>query len=131
MQITLCQEIQPSIFFLPSNRLFIWPGFELGHRVTLPDIVVPEVHDPVSILTISVKPRIFVVDNLISNRESDFLIQYVSNKSSEEDGLDVSLVGDAVLSSVRTSYNGWDSESTVGSILFLRSSDVCRLLLTS
>lgn len=108
-----CHEIEPVVFFVPENHCFVWPTFELGHRVTLDDIRVPGTQESVSLVTLSHSPRIFLVENLISSRESDMLIEYMSERSSDEDGLDNSLVGDGVLSQKRTSSNGWDSESTV------------------
>jgi hypothetical protein len=108
-----CNDIEPSVFFVPDTHFFMWPTFELGHRVSLEDITVPGVEDSVSLVTVSHSPRIFLVENLISSAESDQLIEYMSTKSSEEDGLDVSLIGDGVISLQRTSSNGWDSESTV------------------
>jgi hypothetical protein len=81
--------------------------------VSLDDITVPGIEESVNLVTVSHSPRIFLVENLISSAESDLLIEYMSEKSSEEDGLDISLVGDGVISQKRTSSNGWDSESTV------------------
>jgi hypothetical protein len=114
--ITSCHEMTSPVFFVPSQQPFIWPSFELGHRVTLPDIIIPSYpsDEPVSLTTLSLTPKIFLLKNFISSSEGSLLIEYMNNKSTEDDGLEISLVGsEAVQSQRRTSSNGWDSESTV------------------
>lgn len=54
---------------------------------------------------------------MISVKESDQLIQYMLSKPDEDGGLERSFILDGVESNTRTSYNGWDDESVVYSII--------------
>lgn len=106
------------MFFIEKHHHFVWPTFEIGSEVTLSDIDVPEVHKPVTLTSISQHPKIFLIKNLISNKESDVLVEYMLSKSIHDGGLERSLVSsDGQESNARTSYTGWDDESLVDIIL--------------
>lgn len=61
-----------TIYVVPSGLLFMWPGVKVGHTVTVDDIKTLS-GDPIRLRTISLSPRLFEIENLLTGDEAEAL----------------------------------------------------------
>lgn len=89
------------VFGVPSDRQFVWPASHIGK------VHHPDASSDVVLETISLKPRVFLVQNFISDEEIDALISHAQTR------LERSHVGigKEKFDSVRTSKTAWDTKS--------------------
>jgi len=55
---------------------FVWPTFKVGHRVVPRNVKSPVPNRPISLTQLSLKPRVFAVDNFASQEEMDEIIEF-------------------------------------------------------
>jgi len=62
-----------SVYFLvPPGDLYIWPSMYVGYKVKLED---PHFHNGFAIMeTLSLQPRLFLVENFLSHDETDYMV---------------------------------------------------------
>ena len=80
------------LYMVPENRLFIWPGHEIGYKVEIPHVISPS-GLPIFMETISFSPKIFRIYNLISSDEANELIYTALNITDDEHKLKRSSTG--------------------------------------
>eukprot|EP01139_Manchomonas_bermudensis_P000453 Amastigsp_a448_68.p1 type:complete len:425 gc:universal Amastigsp_a448_68:1323-49(-) len=62
-----------SIIIVPSHEYFIWPGWQIGHRVAVHGMVNAR-GAPLVLETASLRPRAFVAYDVISDAETDYIV---------------------------------------------------------
>lgn len=75
LRVASCLDIRNNdiVYILPSNRVFIWPTVEIGHKVMLNHIDVRS-KEHLILETISQQPKIFKLHNFISEDEASTLV---------------------------------------------------------
>lgn len=63
------------LFAVPPNRHFVWPAFEIGHRVAVPGVTSSLPGHPIFLETLSDSPRVFLVENFLSAEDADEVIE--------------------------------------------------------
>lgn len=53
---------------------FVWPGWQVGHRVSLPDVVVDGA--PLVLETLALEPRLFYIDRFLAPAEAALIIEH-------------------------------------------------------
>eukprot|EP01041_Mallomonas_annulata_P007927 gene7927-16219_t len=119
-----CEDIKDGddVFMVHADRLFIWPSYEVGHRVSIPHVKSPTVNQ-MEMETISISPRVFRVKNFFSVQEAETLINNALGIHDDEHRLKRSSTG-AVgynIDNKRTSENAFDTGSEVAMLLKRRS----------
>ncbi|KNC46893.1 proly 4-hydroxylase [Thecamonas trahens ATCC 50062] len=61
-----------NVFMVPADEFFFWPGLYKGHRTTVAGIVGAG-GAPVVIETVSLEPRVFILDNIISEEQMEVI----------------------------------------------------------
>jgi|UPI0004B68B35 prolyl 4-hydroxylase len=94
--------------FLETNqgRQWIWPSVEIGH-VTQPGIRHSPGAPPLTLETISMSPRVFLVKNFLSEDEIDYLIGFAKTRLKRSH---VGILKES-FSNTRNSKNAWDTRS--------------------
>jgi len=64
----------------PLNRHFVWPGVQVGHKVTVADVPTWG-SEPIELETLSMSPRVLYVKNFMSPQEADALVAKATDKS--------------------------------------------------
>lgn len=72
------------LWMVPKNRLFMWPTFSIGNKVTVRNVVSPVAGEKIVLETISREPKIFRVYNFFSEEESEEMIQNAVAATEEE-----------------------------------------------
>ncbi len=81
------------LFLVPPYRHFVWPTFHVGHRVELPGVASAYSGKRVTLETVSESPRVFVVDNFLSQQDADELIDFTLGIDDDVYGLKRSTTG--------------------------------------
>ena len=104
-----------SAWAVPTDRLFIWPTFGIGHTVTVRDVLSPVAGKAITLETISREPKIFRLLNFFSEEESVELIKTALAATEEQYRLKRSSTGASGYNpdSFRTSENAFDTSSEV------------------
>lgn len=82
-----------SLFLVPADRLFVWPTFHVGHRVEVPGVASAYPGKRVTLETLSESPRVFLVENFLSEQDADDLIEFTLGIDDEVFGLKRSTTG--------------------------------------
>eukprot|EP01116_Phalansterium_solitarium_P021799 TRINITY_DN6940_c0_g1_i1.p1 TRINITY_DN6940_c0_g1~~TRINITY_DN6940_c0_g1_i1.p1 ORF type:complete len:408 (-),score=139.30 TRINITY_DN6940_c0_g1_i1:226-1362(-) len=93
-----------SLFLVPLNERWIWPGHYVGHKIPLHGVNSGRPGLQLQLETVSLRPRLFRIDNFLSDEECDALIalaqpKMFDSKVYEDDG--------QKQSDVRTSTQAW------------------------
>ena len=72
------------LWMVPNNRLFMWPTFAIGSKVTVEDVVSPVAGEKIVLETISREPKIFRVYNFFSEEESEEILRNAMAATDEE-----------------------------------------------
>ena len=72
------------LWMVPKNRLFMWPTFSIGNKVTVKDVISPVAGEKIVLETISKEPKIFRVYNFFSEEESEEVLQNAMAATEEE-----------------------------------------------
>lgn len=113
------------LFAVDHGRMFIWPGYNVGHRQTVTRISAPG-GEPLVMETVALHPRIFRLINFFSDSEAS---EFVSNALSIEDPehrLRRSSVGATgyTTNPKRTSEGAFDTQSPAAIAIKKRSFDL-------
>lgn len=63
------------LFVVLPKRHFIWPAFEVGHKVEVPGVASSVPGQPITLQTLSDSPRVFLVENFLSPQDAEDLIE--------------------------------------------------------
>lgn len=114
------------VYVVPEGRPFVWPTYELGHKVDL-----TKSDHGVILETISLSPRIFRLHNFVSGNDLERLMESIDKLDLVRSTGGIAPKGNnatnggAVISS-RTSTNAWDTDSEISIELKRRVSDLLR-----
>ena len=103
------------MWMVPSNRVFMWPTFAVGHVATVRDVPSPVLGKHITLETISREPKIFRVLNFFSEEESQETIDSALAATGDEYRLKRSSTGAKGYhqDTFRTSENAFDTSSEV------------------
>ncbi len=122
-----CDDVVNSeyIHFVPKDRLFMWPTRNLGHKVYIRHIGMPN-DKPIELKTLSVRPRVFSLSNFITDDEADTLIENALSLTAEEFRLRRSSTGARGynIDTHRTSEGAFDVNSPLSKALKKRTFDL-------
>jgi hypothetical protein len=68
------------LFAVRPKRHFIWPAFEVGHKVEVPGVTSSIPGQPITLQTLSNSPRVFLVENFLSPQDAEDLIEIALGK---------------------------------------------------
>jgi len=68
------------LFAVLPKRHFIWPAFEVGHKVEVPGVTSSIPGQPITLQTLSDSPRVFLVENFLSPQDAEDLIENALGK---------------------------------------------------
>lgn len=68
------------LFAVHPKRHFIWPAFEVGHKVEVPGVTSSIPGQPITLETLSDSPRVFLVENFLSPQDAEDLIENALGK---------------------------------------------------
>ncbi len=71
----LPSQLPTQLYMVPPDRHFMWPTVELGHVIELPSTVASGPQGSPRLTTLSLSPRVFLLENFFSNEEGDQLIK--------------------------------------------------------
>lgn len=116
------------------KEFFVWPGVAVGHRRKLFGVRGPS-HEPLVMETLSVEPRIFVIENFLSDEEVDVVVRFAREKANLGRAQTVSVQNHhTTVNAARTSKHGWvsrrfvyGSESTNGTSMTTLASVMRRI----
>eukprot|EP00616_Rhizochromulina_sp_CCMP1243_P003024 CAMPEP_0118962014 /NCGR_PEP_ID=MMETSP1173-20130426/499_1 /TAXON_ID=1034831 /ORGANISM="Rhizochromulina marina cf, Strain CCMP1243" /LENGTH=508 /DNA_ID=CAMNT_0006910229 /DNA_START=69 /DNA_END=1595 /DNA_ORIENTATION=+ len=133
-RITQCDQLQPnqSVWVVPPERWFVFPTGELGRTVELRRMRSPrkEGH-AITLETLSQSPRVFRLNNFLTDEESDELVANALADTDPVTSLQRSTTGaehQVSFNKVRTSENAFDGSSRLARILKERAVDVLGML---
>lgn len=112
---------------MPSNRLFMWPSFEVGHKVEIKHVEMPlGDNKPIILETLSQRPRVFRLQNFFSDAEAEDLINHALSIEEEDFKLKRSSTGATgyTIDSKRTSEGAFDVNSPTALAIKKRSFDL-------
>eukprot|EP00624_Nannochloropsis_granulata_P003837 evm.model.NODE_2938_length_21112_cov_40.828156.3 len=114
------------LFAVLPKRHFIWPAFEVGHKVAVPGVTSSIPGQPITLETLSESPRVFLVENFLSPQDAEDLIENALGITAEGFALKRSTTGaeGSEVSSRRTSENAFDTTSPVAMKLKRRVFDL-------
>lgn len=114
------------LFLVPPDRHFVWPTFGVGHRVELPGVASACKGKPIVLTTLAESPRVFEVENFLSEQDADDLVAFTLSIDDDVYGLKRSTTGakGSEVSSQRTSENAFDTSSPIAMRLKRRVFDV-------
>lgn len=114
------------LFLVPPDRHFVWPTFGVGHRVELPGVASACPGNPIVLTTLAESPRVFEVENFLSEQDADDLVAFTLAIDDDVYGLKRSTTGakGSEVSSQRTSENAFDTSSPIAMRLKRRVFDV-------
>lgn len=69
------------LFAVLPKRHFIWPAFEVGHKVAVPGVTSSIPGQPITLETLSESPRVFLVENFLSPQDAEDLIENALGRS--------------------------------------------------
>eukprot|EP00606_Chrysophyceae_sp_TOSAG23-5_P000655 GSChrysophyteH2.ASY1.ANO1.802.1 assembled CDS len=120
------------MYAVPKDKHFIWPGHHVGHTVILNHVDSTDEDGsggPISLVTLSLSPRIFRIENFFTEMERDFFVKAHNDTSNPL--LKRSTTGDRSSSKVfnrRTSDSAFDTNSAIASRIKRRGFEVARVL---
>ncbi|GAB5033500.1 Hypothetical protein NocV09_01400340 [Nannochloropsis oceanica] len=114
------------LFAVLPKRHFMWPAFEVGHKVAVPGVTSSIPGQPITLETLSESPRVFLVENFLSPQDAEDLIENALGITAEGFALKRSTTGaeGSEVSSQRTSENAFDTTSPIAMKLKRRVFDL-------
>ena len=114
------------LFTVLPNRHFIWPAFHVGYKTEVPGVTSASPNKPMTLETLSDSPRVFMLENFLSEQDADDLIHNALTITEEGFALKRSTTGakGAEISTHRTSENAFDTVSPVAMKLKRRVFDL-------
>jgi prolyl 4-hydroxylase len=111
------------IWIVPKNALFVWPTHQVGHRQRPLGVVSANSSKPIELETLSESPRVFLIDNFLTDEEVDYLVNHAKGR------LERSHVGigKETFHNQRTSKTAWDTGSKVSMNIQHRGYDLVRM----
>jgi hypothetical protein len=101
LSITLSSSTGP-IIGLDSEEHFMWPLMHVGYRTTM------ELDgQQISITTLSEAPRVFLMENFLSEAECDYMVEHVKQKEMEQSKIGETAEASVYDNIIRTSTNTW------------------------
>ena len=106
-----------------GDNHFFWPTVRIGHRWQPKHVVSPIPNKPIEMETLSDSPRVFLLDNFITDEEINYLVEHAKNR------LERSHVGIGKehFHNQRTSKTAWDTGSTISMKIQHRAYDLVRM----
>ena len=106
-----------------GDNHFFWPTVKIGHRWQPKHVISPIPNQPIEIETLSESPRVFLLDNFLTDSEVDYLVQHAQGR------LERSHVGigKETFHNQRTSKTAWDTGSTISLNIQRRGYDLVRM----
>ena len=111
------------LWIVPSNALFVWPTYKVGHIQRPKGVVSANPKKPLELETLSLSPRVFFVRNFLSDLEINTLITFAKDKLQRSHVG----IGNEVFSDDRTSKTAWDTSSTNSMTIQRRAFDLVRI----
>ena len=111
------------IAVVKGDNHFFWPTVEIGHRWRPKHVVSPIPDKPIELETLSESPRVFLIDNFLTDEEVDYLVNHAKGR------LERSHVGigKETFHNQRTSKTAWDTGSKVSMNIQHRGYDLVRM----
>jgi hypothetical protein len=111
-------DIGPGVklFCVWQGTHFVWPTHFVGHKVTPRNVESPVAGKPIVLTQLSDGPRVYAVENFVSQKEIDELIQYNSARVQPST---VGFAGHVDLT--RTSSTAWDHDTHAARELLSRT----------
>jgi len=111
VEVTGCADLKvgDAVYVVPENRLFMWPSHEVGHKTAVHHVETPNKR-PIVLETLSQRPRVFRLENFITDDESDHLVEHALSIEDEAFKLKRSSTGATgyTVDSKRTSEGAFD-----------------------
>jgi hypothetical protein len=128
-RVTLCSEVndQQVLYLVPFDRLFVWPAGDVGARIEIrpgyPELFPFEF---VSMQIVSDSPRVFLIEDLITDEEAEELIRITLSETFEPRKLQRSAAGvsGSRSDSRRTSESAHNPDSPLSRIIKRRCLDL-------
>ena len=92
-----------TVYVVGAGDHFFWPGEYVGRKLTIPDVVLPNGHHAV-LETLSLEPRIFLIENFVSDDEASQIIEAAKPRMVRSRGFEK---GKHVTMEARTSEQTW------------------------
>lgn len=119
-----CADLRPSdfVYVVPSGRLFMWPSHEVGHKMEIKHISMPD-GKAIVLETLSQRPRVFRLQNFFTESEAEGLIEHALSIEDDAYKLKRSSTGATgyTVDSKRTSEGAFDTNSEVALAIKKRS----------
>ena len=105
-----------------GDNHFFWPTVRLGHTWRPKHVTSPDPDQPITMQTISESPRVFLVENFLSEAEIEYLVNHAKGR------LERSHVGigKETFHNQRTSKTAWDTSSKTSRTIQHRAYDLVR-----
>ena len=106
-----------------GDNHFIWPTVKIGHRWKPKHVESPIPSKPIEMETLSESPRVFLIDNFLTDAEIEYLVDHAKNR------LERSHVGigKETFHNQRTSKTAWDTGSAISLKIQHRGYDLVRM----
>jgi hypothetical protein len=106
-----------------GDNHFFWPTVKIGHRWRPKHVVSPIPDKPIEMETLSESPRVFLIDNFLTEEEITYLVEHAQGR------LERSHVGigKETFHNQRTSKTAWDTGSKISMGIQHRGYDLVRM----
>lgn len=125
--VNTCSELHlPYYSIVPASQRFVFIPLELGAQIELPDLT--PLDQPITLRTMSQKPKIFEIENFFSASDAEYLINNALGIRSETHRLKRSTTGseNVLVDRKRTSESAFDVSSPIAMKLKRRSLELLR-----
>ena len=110
------------VHVIRGDNHFFWPTVRLGYKWQPKHVKSPDPNKPITLETISESPRVFLIENFLSNAEIDYLVHHAEGRLQRSHVG----IGKETFHSQRTSKTAWDTGSITSLEIQHRAYDLVR-----